>query len=80
MKYLIVVVMLGLAFWIWRKNRSDTTRSVDQSQAKTPRSNNSPPQLMITCAACGVHLPQADAVAGKRGMYCSAGHRQEKEA
>ncbi len=80
MKYLIVIIMLGLTFWIWRKNRTDTTRSVDQPKAKAPQASNSQPQLMITCAACGIHLPQADAVAGQRGMYCSAGHLQEKEA
>jgi uncharacterized protein len=80
MKYLIVALMLGLAFWIWRKKRSDRTGSVDQAQPKASQTKSSQPQLMITCSACGVHLPQADAVAGQRGMYCSAGHRQEKEA
>ena len=80
MKYLIVALVVGLAFWIWRKNRSDTTRSVDQRKPKAPQTNSSQPQLMITCSACGVHLPKADAVTGQHGSYCSAAHRLEKEA
>ncbi len=80
MKYLIVALVVGLAFWVWRKSRSETTRSVDQPKPKAPQASSTQPQLMITCAACGVHLPKADAVTGRHGSYCSDAHRQDKEA
>jgi uncharacterized protein len=80
MKYLIVALVVGLAFWIWRKNRSEATRSVDQPQPQETKVRHTQPQLMITCSVCGVHLPKADAVTGQHGSYCSAAHRQEKEA
>lgn len=34
-----------------------------------------PPQLMVQCARCGVHLPARDAHPGDGHSYCSAAHR-----
>jgi uncharacterized protein len=30
---------------------------------------------MVSCAQCGLHLPQDEAVTGERGLYCSTEHR-----
>ncbi|MFM7330094.1 MAG: PP0621 family protein [Brachymonas sp.] len=82
MKYLIVFAVLALAFWIWRKNREARSSHSDRSK---PMAKNSPtrsetPQLMVTCASCGVHLPQAEAIKGARAAYCSEAHRRKEEA
>jgi uncharacterized protein len=30
---------------------------------------------MVACLQCGTHLPEAEAVKGQRGAYCSQEHR-----
>ena len=74
MKYLLVLVVLWVAFMLWRSGRRR-----DVERAKPPPSSNtlSAPQAMIRCAHCGLHLPAADVLPGKDGkVYCSAAHRQ----
>ena len=74
MKYLLVLVVLWVAFTIWRNNR----RREEQERAEAPPKRPLPgPQAMVECAHCGLHLPAADALPGKDGkVYCSAAHRQ----
>lgn len=73
MKYLLVLVVLWVAFMLWRSGRR---RDVERS-APPPSAPPSLPQAMIRCAHCGLHLPAADALPGKDGKaYCSAAHRQ----
>lgn len=73
MKYLLVLVVIWVAFMLWRSGRR---REVERS-APPPSDAPSLPQAMIRCAHCGLHLPAADALSGKGGKaYCSAAHRQ----
>jgi uncharacterized protein len=75
-KYLIVLVVVLVAFWVWRNNRQ--TERDDQQRTRAARQ---PPKLedMVSCPVCSVHLPAADAVAGRNGLYCSVNHRQQAE-
>lgn len=80
MKYLLVVVVVFVAIWLWRKNRRDELRA-----RPVPPRNAAPPAVaaplaMTRCAQCGMHLPESDAVRGQRGVYCSAAHRQATES
>ena len=80
MKYLIVVAVLAVAFWLWRNNRQNAKVQQKKSapvQTKPPPVG--PPQPMLQCAACGVHLPATDAVVGRRGSYCTAAHLSLRE-
>lgn len=71
MKYLILlVIVLGGIWWI-RQQRP-------QSKGTKP-GKPSGPQTMVTCAQCGVHLPENDAVHGPYGVYCSQAHRQQAQ-
>lgn len=68
MKYLFWLLIAVLVWWAWRRN----------SQAKArpqPPTTPAAPQDMVVCLHCGVHLPQAEAVAGTLGPYCSTAHR-----
>jgi uncharacterized protein len=74
MKFLLMLLVLLFAVWLWRSGR----------QAKqVPRQRASPasqaPLDMIACERCGLHLPKVDAVVGKNGLYCSVEHRQRAE-
>ncbi len=80
MKYLIVLAVLAVAFWIWRSNRAGRqSQRVPKSSKSGPGSASTPVQAMLQCAHCGVHLPAGDAVSGKRGRYCSPEHRAQLE-
>jgi uncharacterized protein len=80
MKYLTVLAVLAVAFWIWRSNRADRqSHRVPQSPDARPGNTSTPAQAMLQCAHCGVHLPANEAVQGKRGGYCSAEHRAQLE-
>ncbi len=76
MKYLTVLAVLALAFWIWRANRRSAPPKVPPQK---PSNNAGTPQAMLQCAVCGVHLPSDDALRGKQGSYCSAAHLKQLE-
>ena len=78
MKYLLVIVVVWVAIMLWRQGRRS---SIDaQRPAAKPGADTLPkPQPMARCAHCGLHLPATDAIAGRLGSYCSAGHRQAAE-
>jgi uncharacterized protein len=80
MKYLLVVAVVAVAFWLWRNNRQNA--KVEQKKSAPVPSKGTqvgPPQPMLQCAACGVHLPATDAVVGKRGSYCTTAHLSLRE-
>jgi uncharacterized protein len=75
MKYLLVLAVVFVAIWLWRKSRRDEMRSRPPPPRATPAVGA--PQAMVRCAHCGLHLPVADAISGPDGaVYCSAAHRQ----
>ncbi len=75
MKYLLLLAVLWLAYWIWRKGRTAAADKPDETRANPPGT----PQIMVSCKVCGAHLPQSDAVAGQRGAYCSQEHWRQAE-
>ena len=74
MKYLLVIAIVWVAFVIWRNGRR---REVERAAPPPPPATPLPPQAMLRCAHCGLHLPASDSLPGKDGkVYCSAAHRQ----
>jgi uncharacterized protein len=71
MKYVLLAVILLVAFSIWNRSRSSRTDAPDQKPT-TPAQ----PQPMLACLQCGVHMPEQEAVRGRRGAYCSDAHRR----
>jgi uncharacterized protein len=70
MKYLVLLAVLVIAYLVWRNGRIERR----QSQRRGP---GAPPQEMVGCSACGLHLPQGDALRGADGRYyCCNEHRQ----
>lgn len=75
MKYLLVLVVLMVAFWVWRNNRhNDLQQRKDNAPARPGL-----PVPMVACLQCGTHLPETEAVKGPHGRYCSLDHRQAHE-
>jgi uncharacterized protein len=67
MKFLLVLLVFLFAAWLWRSGRHKNTDAPKSPPHKTP-------QDMVSCAHCGVHLPQTEAVPGQSGVYCSPAH------
>jgi uncharacterized protein len=81
MKYLLVLAIVGIAFYWWRHNRrAETEHAEKQARAKaTPQASHRGSALMLRCRHCGVHLPETDAVRGQLGPYCGTEHRRLAE-
>ncbi len=78
MKYLLVLAVVVIAFYIWRNNRL-ADRAENQRKAAPPRGKPAVPAIMVACPQCGTHLPQTEAVPGRQGHYCSDEHRRLRE-
>lgn len=73
MKYLVVFAVVMVVIWFLRNNRRK-----DEPTAPPPpqRGALAPPQDMVRCPVCSVHLPRTDALPGPDGrLYCCAEHR-----
>lgn len=77
MKYLLVLAVVVIAFWIWRNNRR--AEAADRTAQRRPSPTPAKPVTMVACRLCGTHLPQTEAVQGSQGAYCSTEHRQRLE-
>ncbi len=73
MKYLLILVIVMAAIFIWRNNRKVAVKmkKADDARAKTVD--------MLPCRWCSVHIPASDAETGKHGSYCSVAHRLKAE-
>ncbi len=71
MKFLLVLLVVAVGFFVWRAGRRDKTEERVQPPPQTKAV-----QDMVACAHCGLHLPRPEALAGQRGAYCSDDHLQ----
>ncbi len=75
MKYLLLLLLLGGLFFVLGAKRGRPR----EPESRTP-APPAPPQAMLRCAECGMHLPANEALPGKGGVFCSAEHRASFEA
>ncbi len=69
LKILLIVAVVLAVVWLLRRG------GVVQRDDKAARPGGlPPPQAIVACAHCGVHLPQRDAVALAGHVYCSGAH------
>ncbi len=81
MKYLLVLGVVFVGVWIWRNNRVNA--QMGKSGGMSPsRGADKTQQIMVSCAHCGLHLPQTEALAAPDAdaahpmWFCSTEHRQ----
>jgi uncharacterized protein len=78
LKYLIVLLVVAVALWLWAGRRRGERKAPPSAPSAPPHkpAAKAGPQAMLACVHCGVHLPQADVVADAAGRpYCSEAHR-----
>jgi uncharacterized protein len=74
MKYLVLFAVLAVVYAIWRSQRSLPPEKTPRPPAAGPRAA---PQDMVTCAHCGLHVPQSEALRKGARSYCCPAHRDQ---
>jgi len=79
MKYLLLIALLFAIIWYMRGGRAAHQERAGRAPGRGPGSATPlpPPQDMVECPVCRVHLPRTEALPGPGGqLYCCAEHRQ----
>ncbi len=71
MKYLLVLLVVGLGLWMLISRARLGQRKPPSSQA--PKTG---PLAMVQCAHCGLHLAATEALPEGSRLYCSDAHRR----
>jgi uncharacterized protein len=83
MKYLLILGLTVAVIWLWQSKRRSSLADKAKTQPPQPqttrRSRQLPATEIVACDVCGVHLPQAEALIGGGGVYCSDAHRRQAE-
>ena len=53
------------------------TRSWSRAGARRPRAGDRPSERIVACAACGLNLPQSEALARGADWFCSREHLEQ---
>lgn len=78
MKYLLLLALLALVFFVLGLKRSRAREP--EARKPPPPAPQGEPKSMLRCAECGMHLPADEALPGKGGVFCSTAHRNSHEA
>ena len=78
MKYLLVLVVVGLGLWllVTRLRRGGGTGGEARRTDAQPPAGPVQMVEMVACAHCGLHLAHSDAVPEGARLYCSEAHRR----
>ena len=63
---LLLLAVLFYAVYAWLRRAAATARAPNPAASQ---------ENMVTCAHCGVYLPQSDSVSGDGLFYCGDEHR-----
>ena len=78
MKYLLLLIVLALVSFMLGVKRARPPERRKDDAPPTPVSPK--PSSIVSCAHCGLHLPQDEALPGRGGMFCGPAHRAAFEA
>ena len=77
MKLLIFVAAVFALLWLLKRSLGGRAAPPSSRPAKPDAS--APPQQIIACAQCGMHLPRDEALPGRGGVFCGDAHRSAYE-
>lgn len=75
--FFVLLAIAAYAAWTWLR-RSAPRNGPGASGAASTRTET--PQAMISCAHCGLHLPQQEALPMGERFYCCEEHRRRGPA
>ena len=70
MKYLVLLLVFAVFYGYWRSQN----RPAPPAPRKPPPL--APPQDMVACDHCGLHLPRSEALTSGPHHYCCAEHQR----
>ena len=80
MKYLLVLLLVFVVFWLWSNNRRIEKKQADDAhRPRQPGPANALTEI-VACDVCQVHLPRSEALIGNKGVYCSDAHRRQADS
>ena len=80
MRYLIVILLILVVFWLWRSGRPNQKTAAQPRHTSSSSGKDKEITEMVACGICQVHLPKSEALIGGDGFYCSEAHRHEAGA
>lgn len=75
MKYLVVLVVVGLGLWMLITRLRGGGGPGDEVR-RGPNKPKAGPVVMVQCAHCRLHLASHDALPEGSRLYCSEAHRR----
>lgn len=75
MKYLVLLLVLAVVYAVWRSQNRPSAPPARKAPAPLP-----PPQDMVACQHCGLHLPRSEALTHGKHHYCCAEHQRRDAA
>lgn len=69
-RLLFWIVVIFAAVWVWRRMKAPPA-----PRPQKPADEAASP--MVRCSQCGVHVPQAHALANGEHWYCSRAHLEQ---
>ena len=79
MKYLVVVLLVFVVFWLWSNNRRIVKKQADDARRPPQPNPKNALTEIVACDVCQVHLPRSEALIGNKGVYCSDAHRRQAD-
>lgn len=73
LKLLLLAVIIWLVYALLKKYSRSVNKD-EQTGSVVP-----PPENMVRCARCGVHLPRSEAILSRDETFCCEAHRSEHQ-
>ncbi len=67
MKFLVLLLLAAIIWLAWKKSRAPRPAAPPAER---------PAEAMVSCAHCGVHLPESESVPEGNLRYCCRAHRE----
>jgi uncharacterized protein len=82
MRLVLVLLVVLAGIWLFRSNRRNggSDKKKDDAAGNPSQAASAPALEMVRCKHCDLHLPLADAVTGRQGVYCSREHQMRVES
>jgi len=78
--WVLLIALAVVALWRGARRRDARADAARPGAAVTPTRRAAPPEAMVRCAHCGLHLAAAEAVQDGGLRYCSEAHRRAGSA
>ncbi len=69
---LLLLVLAGV--WFWRSRASSLGQPPSPPPVEPPLTLDT-----VACSRCSVHIPRAEAIQGRHGVYCCVEHLHRSE-